>query len=85
MVVESLPGLTIPGGTHMRRLWPKTKPSRTVYVGSHEDKLSRIAPLHADVDERPRREDLQGHGSPFDIPVPVPRILQPRRDRKKRN
>jgi hypothetical protein len=69
----------------MRQLWPKKKPPRTVHVGSHEDKLSRLAPLHADPDERPRREDLQGNGSPFDIPVPVPRILQPRRHRKKRN
>jgi hypothetical protein len=69
----------------MRRLWPKKQPPRTVYVGSHEDKLSRLAPLHADPDDRPRREDLEGRGSPFDIPVPVPRILQPRGRRKKRH
>jgi hypothetical protein len=69
----------------MRRLWPKKKPPRTVYVGSHEDKLSRLAPLRADPDERPRREDMEGHGTPFDIPVPVPRILRPRRHRKKRD
>ena len=68
----------------MRRLWSKKQPPRTVYVGSHEDKLSRLAPLRADPDDRPRREDLEGHGSPFDIPVPVPRILQPRHHRKKR-
>jgi hypothetical protein len=69
----------------MRRLRPKKQPPRTVYVGSHEDKLSRLAPLHADPDERPRREDLEERGTPFDIPVAVPRILQPRRHRKKRD
>ncbi len=65
----------------MRRLWPKKQPPRTVYVGSHEDKLSRVAPLHADPDDRPTREDLEKGGSPFDIPVPVPRVLLPRRRR----
>jgi hypothetical protein len=69
----------------MRGLRPKKQPQRTVHVGSHEDKLSRLPRLHADPDERPRREDLEGGGSPFDIPVPVPRILQPRRRRKKRD
>ena len=68
----------------MRRLWPKKEPPRTVYVGSHEDKLSRVAPMHADPDDRPRREDLEGQGSPFDIPVPVPRMFQPRRNRRKK-
>jgi hypothetical protein len=69
----------------MRRLWPRKQPPRTVYVGSHEDKLSRLAPLHADPDERPTREDLQGHRSPFDIPVPVPRFLRRRARRKQRD
>jgi len=69
----------------MRRLRPKKEPPRTVYVGSHEDKLSRLPAFHADPDERPRREDLQGGGTPFDIPVPVPRILRPRRHRQKRD
>lgn len=69
----------------MRPPWRKKQPPRTVYVGSHEDKLSRVSPLHADPDERPSREDLEGHGTPFDIPVPVPRILQSRRHRKKRD
>jgi hypothetical protein len=67
----------------MRRLRPKKEPPRKVYVGSHEDKLSRLAPLHADPDDRPTREDLEGHGSPFDFPVPVPRIFLRRRRRKK--
>jgi hypothetical protein len=31
----------------MRRLWSKKQPPRTVYVGSHEDNLSRLAPIHA--------------------------------------
>ena len=48
-------------------------------------KLSGIPPLAHDPDDRPRREDREGHGSPFEIPVPVPRILQPRRRRKKRD
>ncbi len=48
-------------------------------------KLGDIAPLAHDPDDRPRREDLEGRGTPFDIPVPVPRILQPRRHRKKRD
>ena len=49
------------------------------------DKLSDIPPLTHDPDDRPRREDLEGHGSPFDIPVPLPRILRPRGRRKKRD
>ncbi len=48
-------------------------------------KLSDFPPLTHDPDDRPRREDLEGHGSPFDIPVPLPRILQPRGRRKKRD
>jgi hypothetical protein len=48
-------------------------------------KLSDIPSLSHDPDERPTREDLEGHGSPFDIPVPLPRILQPRARRKKRD
>jgi hypothetical protein len=68
----------------MRRLWPKKQAARTVYVGSHEDKLSRLPPLRADPDERPTREDREGHGSLFEIPVPVPRILRGRGRRKKR-
>jgi hypothetical protein len=68
----------------MCRLSRKKQPQRTVYVGSHEDKLSRVAPLRADPDERPTREDLETGGSPFDIPVPVPRILLPRRHRREK-
>jgi hypothetical protein len=48
-------------------------------------KLSDIPPLAHDPDDRPTREDREGHGSPFEIPVPLPRILQPRGRRKKRN
>jgi hypothetical protein len=64
----------------MRSLWPsrgKAKAPRTVYVGSHEDKLSRIPRMHVDPDDdQPTREDRQGHGSIFDIPVPLPRFLR---------
>jgi hypothetical protein len=48
-------------------------------------KLSDFPPLAHDPDDRPTREDLEGHRSPFDIPVPLPRILQPRGRRKKRD
>jgi hypothetical protein len=43
----------------MKRLWSrKERPPRTVYVGSHEDKLSRLAALHVDPDDDGRtRED----------------------------
>jgi len=47
-------------------------------------KLGDMPPLRHDPDDRPRREDREGQGSPFDIPVPLPRILQPRGRRKKR-
>jgi hypothetical protein len=44
----------------MKRLWPARKrPPRTVYVGSHEDKLSRLAAMHVDPDDDGRtREDV---------------------------
>jgi hypothetical protein len=29
----------------------KGRPPRTVYVGSHEDKLSRLRPMHVDLDD----------------------------------
>jgi hypothetical protein len=48
-------------------------------------KLSDIPPLTHDPDDRPTREDREGHGSPFAFPVPLPRILQPRNWRKKRH
>jgi hypothetical protein len=54
-------------------------------TGEPVSKLSDIAPLTHDPDDRPRREDLEGHGSPFRFPVPLPRILQPRGRRKKRD
>jgi hypothetical protein len=37
----------------------RKKPSRTVYVGSHEDKLSRLRAMHVDPDDDGRtREDV---------------------------
>jgi hypothetical protein len=44
----------------MKPLWPRRKRApRTVYVGSHEDKLSRLAALHVDPDDDGRtREDV---------------------------
>jgi hypothetical protein len=50
-----------------------------------DSKLSGIPPLAHDPDDRPTREDLEGHGSPFAFPVPLPRILQRRGPRKKRD
>jgi hypothetical protein len=45
----------------MRLPWfRKEPPSRTVYVGSHEDKLSRLSALHVDPDDDGRtREDRE--------------------------
>jgi hypothetical protein len=45
----------------MRRIWPpKKRAPREVYVGSHEDKLSRLKPLRVDPDDDQRtREDRQ--------------------------
>ncbi len=38
----------------------KERPPRTVYVGSHEDKLSRLKGLHVDPDDDGRtREDRE--------------------------
>jgi hypothetical protein len=52
--------------------------------GDQADRLSRIPPIPHDPDDRPTREDLQPHGSQlFKIPVPVPKFLIPRRERRK--
>jgi len=48
-------------------------------------KLSGIPPLSHNPDDRPTREDRERHRSPFAFPVPLPRILQPRGRRKKRD
>jgi hypothetical protein len=42
--------------------WPvkRQKEPRTVYVGSHEDKLSRLGAMHIDPDDDGRtREDVE--------------------------
>jgi hypothetical protein len=40
--------------------WRRTQQTRTVYVGSHEDKLSRLASMHIDPDDDGRtREDVE--------------------------
>jgi hypothetical protein len=46
----------------MRLIPPlRKKPPRTVYVGSHEDKLMRLAAMQVDPDDDGRtREDVQG-------------------------
>src|SRR5262245_13405140 len=48
----------------MRTLWPnqrgRKQPPRPVYVGSHEDKLSRLPAMRIDPDyDRRNREDLE--------------------------
>ena len=48
----------------MSELWPvdwrRKRPPRTVYVGSHEDRLSRISAMRIDPDDDGRtREDVQ--------------------------
>jgi hypothetical protein len=44
--------------------WHRRRPSRTVYVGSHEDKLSRLAAMHVDPDDDGRtREDVDGEAT----------------------
>ena len=52
----------------LRSLRRKPPPTRTVYVGSHEDKLSRLAALHVhpDADGRTRedREREKADGRP---------------------
>jgi hypothetical protein len=67
---------------HLRRQGMKKGPEPGEKPPS---KLSDIPPVTHDPDDRPTREDREGHGSPFAFPVPLPRILQPRSWRKKRN
>jgi hypothetical protein len=62
----------------------RSKPRRTVYVGSHEDKLSRLRPMHIDPDDDGRtREDRHADRSVFADsvlePVDMPRRLRGRR------
>jgi hypothetical protein len=69
----------------MRRLWPsKQEVPRKVYVGSHEDRLSRIGAMHIDPDDDGRtREDRHADRSVFADsvlePVDMPRWLRGRR------
>ena len=51
----------------------------TGYVGDHADKLSRIAPMPQDEDERSRREDMQSGRTVFNSPwwaEALPRFLR---------
>ena len=69
----------------MRRPWtPRERPPRTVYVGSHEDKLSRLTPMRIDPDDDgTTREDRHGDRSVFADsvlePVDMPRWVRGRR------
>ena len=67
------------------RLWTRgRRPPRTIYVGSHEDKLSRHSAMHIDPDDDARtREDRHADRSVFADsvlePVDMPRGLRGRR------
>jgi hypothetical protein len=68
----------------MRRLWPRKQEARKVYVGSYEDKLSRLGAMHIDPDDEGRtREDRHADRSVFADsvlePVDMPRWLRGRR------
>ena len=54
-------------------------------AGDHLDRLSRIRPhSHSEDDDRPSREDIAPQLSrAFSSPVPLPRFLQTRRERKR--
>ena len=61
---------------------PRKQEPRTVYVGDHTDRLSRIPSRVHDEDERPSREDLKPQGSQFfRLPTDLPRLLRPKRFR----
>ena len=62
----------------------KKRRSRTVYVGTHEDKLSRLSAMHIDPDDDGiKREDRHADRSVFADsvlePVDMPRWLRGRR------
>ena len=64
----------------------RKKPPRTVYVGSHEDRLSRHKAMHIDPDDDGRtREDRHADQSVFADsvlePVDMPRWLRGKRRR----
>jgi hypothetical protein len=66
------------------RFGARREPPRTIYVGSHEDKLSRLPAMHIDPDDDGRtREDLHADRSVFADsvlePVDMPRWLRGRR------
>ena len=66
---------------------PKPDPPAPL-VGDHTDRLSRIRPhAHDEDDDRPSGDDLKPHGSQFftSAPVPLPRFLLSRRERKRVN
>ena len=47
-----------------RRIRGRKAEPRPVYVGSHEDKLSRVSPIHVDPDDdRPTREDKEAENA----------------------
>ena len=68
----------------MNELWRRNKPPRTVYVGSHLDKLSRHEAVHIDPDDDGiTREDRHSDRSVFADsvlePVDMPRWMRGRR------
>lgn len=70
--------------------WGKKEPARTVYVGSHEDKLSRLAAMHIDPDDDGMtREDRHADHATFADsvlePVEMPRWLRGGRRRARQD
>jgi len=64
----------------------RTAEQPTAQASDHIDRLSRIRPhAHDEDDDRPSGEDLEPQGSQFftSAPVPLPRFLLSRRERKR--
>ena len=61
----------------------------TGYVGDHADKLSRVRPVdHGPDEERPTGPDRETYNSRIESmfePVPFPKWLKPRGQRRKRS
>jgi hypothetical protein len=80
LLIPSVPDATsaqeTPGEVMRLRRHGDRPSERTGYVGDHTDKLSRIAPIRHNEDERPRREDREYGQTIFTRPLlSLPRFL----------
>ena len=67
---------------------PPDDPAPTGLVGDHADKLSRVPAVHWPEEERPTGKDRETYHSPIESifePVPFPKWLKPRGQRRKRS